>query len=96
LRRVTSCPCGHARWRAPETRDQALELAYHHNAIRHLLEEVARDSSRWLAVMRCRSCGRHWVEDYMSSGHADLAFIYPVDTGDPQRWLAEHTPLNPY
>jgi hypothetical protein len=65
----------------PETRDEALALAYHRNAIGGLLEEVERDGSRWIAVLRCRSCGRYWAEDSISSGHADLTFVYPVESG---------------
>jgi hypothetical protein len=93
---VTACACGHHDWRAPETRDEALALAWHWNAIRELLEQVGRDGSRWLAVWRCRSCGLHWAEDSISSGHADLTFIYPIETDDPARWLAGAEPLNPY
>jgi hypothetical protein len=30
----------------------------------------------------------------MSSGHADLFFVYPIETDDPERWLAQAAPLN--
>jgi len=86
-----SCECGHDERRVPETREEALELAGHAGA---LLEVVARDNSRWLGVLRCRECGRYWAEDSMSSGHADLFFVYPIVTDDAERWLAEAQPLH--
>jgi hypothetical protein len=91
-----SCACGHDDWRAPETQQEALALAAHQNAIRALLEEVKRDAARWLAVLRCRECGRYWAQDAISSGHADLLFVYPIETDEPERWLAAAQPLNPY
>ncbi len=78
----------------PETRDEALELAGHANAIGPLLEVVQRDNARWLGLLRCRECGAYWAEDSISSGHADLFFVYPIETSDPERWLAGAAPLN--
>lgn len=86
-----SCACGHDERRAPEARDEALELAGHAEA---LLEVVARDNDRWLGVLRCRQCGGYWAEDSISSGHADLFFVYPIETDDPERWLAAAESLN--
>ncbi|GAA5085771.1 hypothetical protein [Thermocatellispora tengchongensis] len=73
----------------------ALALAGHRTAIEHLLTPVALDPSRWLGVHRCVRCGRHWAEDSITSGHADLFFVYPVHTADPRAWLAAAHPLQP-
>lgn len=89
------CPCGHDAWTAPGTRRQALALARHHDRVAHLLTVVARDSARWLGVLRCERCGRLWAEDGMSSGHASMFFIYPIDATDPEAWLAAARPLDP-
>jgi hypothetical protein len=89
------CPCGHDAWTAPGTRRQALALARHHDRVAHLLTVVARDSARWLGVLRCERCGRLWAQDGMSSGHASMFFIYPIDATDPEAWLAAARPLDP-
>ena len=63
----------------PETREEAVALAGHAAS---LLEVVQRDNSRWLSVLRCRECGAYWAEDSISSGHADLFFVYPIESGE--------------
>lgn len=88
------CPCGHDDWTAPETKRQALDLARHHAAIEHLLAVVARDPARRLGVLRCTRCGRLWAEDSMTSGHADMFFVYPIDATDPHEWLARARSLD--
>jgi hypothetical protein len=35
------------------------------------------------------------AEDSISSGHATLLYIYPIETGDPIAWLATAIPLDP-
>ncbi|TQM72506.1 hypothetical protein [Thermopolyspora flexuosa] len=90
-----SCPCGHGTWAAPANRREALALARHHDEIAHLLTVVARDSGRRLGVLRCTRCRRLWAEDSMTSGHADMFFIYPIDATDPEDWPARARPLNP-
>jgi hypothetical protein len=77
----------------PVTRTQAVELAGHQNQIKDLLENVVTDAARWMSVMRCRACGAYWAEDCVSTGHVDLLFIYPIETDDPQGWLARAQPL---
>ncbi|WP_214109202.1 hypothetical protein [Acrocarpospora catenulata] len=88
------CPCGHDAWAVPADQREALALAGHQNAIGHLLAVVARDNARWLGVLRCTRCGRLWAEDSMSSGHADMFFIYPITATDPDAWLAAARSLN--
>nr|WP_062334213.1 hypothetical protein [Herbidospora sakaeratensis] len=90
---MNQCVCGHDDHRAPLDKAEGLVLAGHLRVIEPLLEVVARDDSRWLGVLRCGSCGRYWAEDSMTSGHADLFFVYPVDTTDPHAWLAAARPL---
>ncbi|WP_062429502.1 hypothetical protein [Herbidospora daliensis] len=90
---MEQCACGHDRHRAPRDKAEGLVLAGHLRVIEPLLDVVARDDSRWLGILRCGSCGRHWAEDSMTSGHADLFFVYPVDTADPHAWLAAARPL---
>jgi hypothetical protein len=65
---------------------QALALARHANDVESLLEIIEDDPS-WMRVLRCRLCGRHWVEDWLHQGFGDLRFIYPIETDDPRRWL---------
>ncbi len=88
----STCACRHATTRVPESRPQALELVSHQTALGDQLELVAADSAKWMAVHRCRRCGAYWGEDSMSSGHADLGFIFPIETDDPHR-LARHRAL---
>jgi hypothetical protein len=76
--REAPCPCGHERFSAPTTRQQALDLAGHWTQVRHLLGVLRRDPEHWLALLRCTHCGRLWAEDNMSSGHATLLFGYPL------------------
>ncbi|WP_066364420.1 hypothetical protein [Herbidospora mongoliensis] len=90
---MDDCACGHDRFSAPRDKTEGLILARHLRAVEHLLEPVERDASRWLGVLRCTACARYWAEDSMSSGHADLFFVYPVDTTDPHAWLAAARPV---
>lgn len=76
---MTTCACGHDERRVPETREEAVALAGHAAS---LLDVVVRDNSRWLSVLRCRECGAYWAEDSISSGHADLFFVYPIDSAE--------------
>jgi hypothetical protein len=88
-----SCRCEHDARAVPRTRDEALALCSHQNALGDLLETVVVDSARWMSVLRCRECGRYWAEDCISSGHMDLLFAYPIETDDPKGWLARASPL---
>lgn len=90
------CPCGHDAWTVPETRRQALALARHQDEIAHLLTVAAREPGRWLSVLRCTRCGRLWAGDCMTSGHADMFFIYPIEATDPHEWLAQARHLDPW
>jgi hypothetical protein len=83
------CPCGHDAREVPTTQAEALALAYHQKAIKHLLVVVEQDPARWLGVFKCIRCGRYWAEDSMTSGHADMFFIYPIETDDPHAWLVQ-------
>ncbi|MDA0166401.1 hypothetical protein OM076_39420 [Solirubrobacter ginsenosidimutans] len=84
-----TCPCGHDEHRVPTTRDEIVAAMGLRNRLGDLLETVADDSSKWMSVMRCRECGRYWADDSLDSGHATLMFVYPIETGDPQAWLAQ-------
>jgi hypothetical protein len=55
---------------------------------------VARDTDKWMRVLRCRECRGHWAEECISSGHAELYYAYPIETGDPVGWLAAARPLD--
>lgn len=88
------CPCGHGVHRVPQTRWQAIDLARHQDKITHLLAVVESDREGWLRVLRCTRCGRFWAEDSMSSGHADLFYIYPIQTTEPRSWLADAQSLS--
>jgi hypothetical protein len=70
-----------------------MPLAHHETAIASLLDLLAKDSSKWMSVMRCRLCGSLWAEDFLTSGHADISFVYPVEADDAERWLADARPL---
>jgi len=91
--KALACSCGHALRRKPRTREEALALGRHQNAIRSLLEEVAVARGKWMSVLRCRLCGRFWAEDSLTSGHMDLFYAYPIATDDPHGWLEDATPL---
>ena len=93
--RAGACPCGHSTRAAPRNRAEALALVLHATEIEPLLVTVGEDPARWLDVLTCRSCGRHWARDSITSGHADLFFVYPIETADPRAWLAAAQPLNP-
>ncbi len=82
------CRCGYDDHHVPTTRAEILEAAGLRNEIDALLEPVAVDSGKWMRVMRCTVCGRYWAEDSIDSGHATLTFAYPIDTDDPDGWLA--------
>jgi hypothetical protein len=61
-------------------------------AIQAASEEIVRDSSKWASLYRCRACGMHWVETYLTSGHAELQHMYPlpVSADDSLQWMREH------
>jgi len=82
------CPCDHADRRAPRTVSEAVALARHRDAVTQQLEPIERAPDKWMSVLRCRQCGQLWAEDSVSSGHADLLFVYPIETDDPHEWLA--------
>ncbi|MEV4515246.1 hypothetical protein AB0K00_40605 [Dactylosporangium sp. NPDC049525] len=88
------CGCRHERLEAPEARWEAVRLAGNWARILPLLDEVAADPARWLAVYRCSLCERLWAQDTLSSGHADLTYGYPIATDDPAGWLAATRPRN--
>jgi TDG/mug DNA glycosylase family protein len=91
--RDDGCPCEHDRRRAPGHRDEVSELATHRRITGALMEELGSDSGKWMRVLRCRRCGRYWAEDSLSSGQVDLFFVFPIETDDPQAWLAAAEPL---
>lgn len=93
--RPTNCPCGHELHEVPRTRREARHLAAHLEAIRPLLATVVEDTTKWLRVYRCTRCGRLWAEDSFWVGAYDVFFAYPIETDDPQAWLARATPLHP-
>jgi hypothetical protein len=80
--------CGHDEHRVPTTRDEIVEAMGTLRSIEDITETVAVDSSKWMSVLRCRQCGRYWAQDSLESGHATLMFAYPIDTDDPEGWLA--------
>lgn len=82
------CTCGHSTRTAPTTQREALTLVGHWRTIEDHLEPVAKADGKWMAVWRCKRCMALWAEDEMSSGHASLQFIYPIETEDPVAWLA--------
>ncbi|GAA3192156.1 hypothetical protein ACFO1B_05115 [Dactylosporangium siamense] len=88
------CGCRHERLEAPGARWEAARLAANWTRILPLLDEVAVDPARWLAVYRCSRCERLWARDTVSSGHADLTYGYPIATDDPAGWLAAARPNN--
>jgi hypothetical protein len=92
--RRSPCACGHDELRVPESRPEAIELYAHVSRLDEQLESVARDTDKWMRVLRCRMCGRYWAEECISSGHADLYYAYPIETGDPVGWLAAAQPLD--
>jgi hypothetical protein len=85
------CACGYAATPVPPTREAAIASLGDHPQHRELLELIEADGGKWMAVLRCRTCGRHWAEDSISSGHAELTYHYPIDTDDPRAWLAAAT-----
>ncbi|MFF5229124.1 hypothetical protein [Dactylosporangium sp. NPDC000521] len=86
------CGCRHERLAAPGAMWEAVRLAGNWTRIRPLLDPVASDPGRWLAVFRCSRCERLWAEDTVSSGHADLTYGYPIATTNPAAWLAAARP----
>jgi hypothetical protein len=88
------CGCRHERLEAPGARWEAVRLAGNWTRILPLLDEVAADPARWLAVYRCSLCERLWARDTVSSGYADLTYGYPIATDDPAGWLAAAQPGN--
>jgi hypothetical protein len=89
----SACSCRHHQLIAPDTRQEALRLAYVWARLRPALELTASDPARWLAVFRCGRCGQYWAEDSIESGHAEQFFGYPIVTRDPYRWLGSATRL---
>ena len=74
----------------PATRARALRLVNHADG---LLEDVEVDPERYLTLQRCRTCRHHWVLDCISSGHAELFFVYPLRAEDPVAAFARVQPL---
>jgi GrpB-like predicted nucleotidyltransferase (UPF0157 family) len=82
------CACRHDHLRVPATREEALERAGD-RVLGVLLEPVEVSRAKYMAVLRCRRCGAHWGADSISSGHMELLFAFPIETGDPHAWLAD-------
>jgi hypothetical protein len=85
--RDTACPCRFDDFAVPTVESDALGLAAHYHRVTDLLYTVARDDAKWLSLLQCRMCGRHWAVDSLSAGHAEMYYIYPVHTQDPREWL---------
>lgn len=51
------------------------------------LDVVAEDVARYMAVARCRACGRTWAREDWEERFAPLSAYYVVETTDPKGWL---------
>ncbi len=56
------------------------------------LDEVASDSAKWLAILRCRVCSALWAKEYpFSERHGGgPVCLYQIPTCDPHAWLASN------
>jgi hypothetical protein len=72
----------------PATRDEVVGAMSALRVVEREAEQIAADASKWMCVWRCRTCGRYWAEDTMDSGQASPAYAYPIETDDPEGWLA--------
>ena len=42
------------------------------------LIEIRLDGMRWEDWFRCRQCGQHWLERYVSQGHSNVPELFKV------------------
>ena len=80
----------------PRTRDEVEHRIGQYGEIAPLLDPtpLASDSSRWMRVLRSRSDPRDlWAEESPFDRRPPL--LYPIETDDPVRWLAEAKEIAP-
>ncbi len=68
-----------------ELRARAAETA----EIKMTLDELEVDSSGWLSILRCRTCGTLWAKESLPERY-DPPRLYQIKTDNPKRWLQEH------
>jgi hypothetical protein len=90
------CGCRHERLSEPDTWWEAVRLADNWTRILPILDRVADDPARRLAVHRCSRCERLWAQDTVTSGQADREYGYPIATTDPVGWLEVSRPRHLY
>lgn len=54
--------------------------------IENSLEEVEKDSSKWLSVLRCKLCGSLWAREHLPERY-DPPCLYQIKTDNPKIWL---------
>src|SRR3954449_8471948 len=91
---TADCACGHSVTRVPETREEAMQLSGTQRTTESLLDLVVVDHEKWMRVLQCRLCKRYWAEEWLTSGHMDLDYVYPIHSADPEAWLAGAEPLD--
>jgi hypothetical protein len=73
----------------PTSVEELRKRAADTNEIKKTLDEIEVDSSRWLRVFRCKSCGTLWAEETLPERY-DPPCLYQIKTDNPKRWLQEH------
>ncbi|WP_436532038.1 HEAT repeat domain-containing protein [Actinoplanes sp. HUAS TT8] len=76
----SGCVCAHGWFTTSPSRDVAAAMSAHWDAIRPRCTLIETDTDHWRRLWRCDRCGEHWVEESVSSGHAELYYAYPAQS----------------
>ena len=82
---------------APATFQDVVSRCEHAQKIAVTLDPIARDSSGWRSVERCRVCGALWTREYPFGEYhgGGSPCFYRISTADPAAWLLREAPLTP-
>lgn len=89
---MKACVCDEFR-DTPASFQDVLTRCQHAQSITATLDAVARDSTTWMSVERCRVCGALWAREYPFSEHhgGGSPCLYRITTEAPEAWLRQHT-----
>jgi len=88
---MSTCPCAELRTRPYRDARDGITRAQDADRLRPVLDKIVEGPGAvdiFLAAgFRCTVCGSLWAEGCWSSGHAEIYYLFPVETDDLAAWF---------